>query len=463
MQSLERRGDGTARAGIDAEAVAAHLAGAIQLPTVSARGGIAGTAFVELHDYLARTYPRVHAQLIRETVGDSLLYEWQGKSAAMPPMVLMAHLDVVPVDPGTESSWAHPPYAGTVDAGFLYGRGALDDKSAVIAILEAVEKLLGDGEQPARTVYLAFGADEEIGGERGAHQIVERLRARGVEPAMVLDEGGAIMDGQMFGTAGLAAMVGIAEKGYLSLELSVRGAGGHSSTPTTPTNIGRLCRAVAKLEAHPFPARLGGATLEMLRAIAPTQSFGRRLALAHVSAIRPLLVRQFLADPKMATLVQTTTAPTIFHAGDKENVLPKEATAVVNFQILTGETTRSVQERVVAVISDPAVNVRPLAGIRSEPSPVSDVTGAAFATLAKSARQMLGDTAPQLVIPFLTGPTDSRYWASAGVKNVFRFTPFVYEADWMARAHGTNERIGVGGLAAGVSFYVQLIRNAAEL
>ncbi len=453
------------RPAVDAAAIAEHLAGAIRFATLSARGGASdGGAFRGLHAYLRRTYPLAHDRLGCEAVGEiSLVCEWSGTDRARAPVVLMAHLDVVPVLPGSESSWSHPPFSGAIDGGFVYGRGALDDKGAVVAILEAAEKLLGDGHRPLRTVYLAFGGDEELGGDRGALQIVRLLRSRGVrQPAMVVDEGGALVEGMVPGMEGRAAAVGIAEKGYVSLELSARGPGGHSSTPVVPTTIGRLSRALARLEARQFPARLDGATLEMLRAMAPVQPYGLRIALANPWLFRPLLIRRLLADPRMATLVRTTTAPTIFDAGTTENVLPAEAKAVVNFQILPGDSVQGVVERVRASVADPEVRVQPVAGIRAEPSPVSDVAGPAFAALAKSIRQTARGDAT-LVVPFLTGPTDSRHWSTEGSRNVFRFTPFPYERDWMARAHGTDERISVEGLADGVRFYVQLILNSERI
>jgi carboxypeptidase PM20D1 len=447
---------------VDSAEIARHLSGAIQFQTVFRDDGPSRAELGRLHEYLAASYPLLHARLVRETIdGSSLLYEWPGEEPRKAPIVLMGHLDVVPVAAGTEHRWTHPPWSGAIAGGFVYGRGALDDKAAVIAILEAVERLVRDGFVPARTIYLAFGADEEIGGTRGARAIMRSLRARRIaEPALVLDEGGSLLVGEVPGYAGRVAVIGIAEKGYVSLELSVRGRGGHSSTPTHPTPIGRLSAAIARLEARPFPARLEPPTVEMLRALAPVQPFGRRLALANLWLFRPLVARQLLASPQMAPLVHTTTAPTIFVAGDTENVIPGEARAIVNFQILTGDSVEGVAERVRQTIADPAVEVEPgPGGLVAPPSPVSDVSGAAFVVLARAVRQTLGEP-PPLVVPFLTGPTDSRHWAAAGSRNVFRFTPFLYEKDWGTRAHGSDERIAVQSLAGGVGFYMQLMRNA---
>jgi len=186
-------------------------------------------------------YPLVHARLASEVVGDlSLLYTWPGADTAAAPVVLMGHFDVVPVVPGTESRWTHDPFSGKVADGFIWGRGTLDDKVTVIAVLDAVEHLLRHGHTPTRTIYLAFGHDEEVGGEGGAGRIAERYRQRGLaRPALVLDEGGALFEGGFPGLASPVALVGIAEKGFLSLELKVSGDGGHSSTPPGRTHIGR--------------------------------------------------------------------------------------------------------------------------------------------------------------------------------------------------------------------------------
>lgn len=302
------------------------------------------------------------------------------------------------------------------------------------------------------------------GGTRGAGEVVRVLQARRVgEPALVLDEGGALITGAVPGVRGPAAMIGVAEKGYLTLELIAEGPSGHSSTPLVPTQIGRLSAAIARLEAHPFPCRLEAPTREMLRAITPVQSLGRRLVLANLWLFAPLVCRRLLSSPDIATMVHTTTAPTIFNAGDVENVLPAKARAIVNLQLLTGDSIKTVVARVRLTIADPAITVHPLlTGIASDPSPVSAVSGPAFALLATTVRQTIGETTP-MIVPYLSGPTDSRYWSRANIRNVFRFTPFLYEKDWMSRAHGTDERISIQALVGGVRFYHQLMRSADTL
>lgn len=450
---------------IDAGAAAQHLAGAIRFPTVSYEDAmrVDRGAFVRLHEYLEQCYPRIHARLTRETVnGSSLLYTWAGRDTAASPVVLMGHLDVVPVVPGTERQWTHPPFAGDLADGFVWGRGALDDKSGVIAVLEAVETLLGEDFTPVRTVYLAFGHDEEVGGAEGAQRIAERLAARGVTSyALVLDEGGAIGQGLVPGVDRPTALIGVAEKGSVNLQLQVTGPGGHSSTPPSETNVGILARAVARLESSPFPARLDGAAREMFEYLAPEMGLGPRVAAANLWLFRPLIEKTMLARPQSAALLRTTTAPTMLSAGVKPNVLAPEATAVVNLRIKPGETVETVTARVREVIADDRVRVSRL-GDSAEPSPISDITGPAFRVVTKTLRQVMPGRDLLVAPMLLVGGTDARHYARRS-RHVFRFLPVVVTPEDFARFHGTDERVAVDGLAASVKFFYQLVKNLGAL
>lgn len=285
---------------LDTTAAAERLAGAVKFPTVSLRSGgpIDTAAFRGLHQYLVASFPLAHAALAREVVaGLSLLYTWSGTDTTLPPLVLMGHLDVVPVPEPNLPSWTHSPFSGDIADGFVWGRGTLDDKTTVLSILEAVETLFKDGFRPSRTIYLAFGHDEEVGGRYGARAIVARLVAHGVQPALVLDEGGFMAAGLMPGMNERAAMVGIAEKGYLSLRITAKAEGGHSSMPTGRTAVGALSRAIATLEANPFPSRVDGPTRGMIEAMAPYLSFGRRLLIANLWLAAPVVSRQLAGNP----------------------------------------------------------------------------------------------------------------------------------------------------------------------
>ncbi|HYU36067.1 MAG TPA: M20 family peptidase [Thermoanaerobaculia bacterium] len=444
---------------IDARAVAEHLSGAVRFATISHDDGqVERDAFLGLHDYLARSFPLVHAQLTREVVaGYSLLYTWKGRNPSLAPVLLLSHQDVVPVEPGTERAWTRPPFSGAIADGFIWGRGTMDDKAGVLGILEAVEHLLRQGFQPERTVLLAFGHDEEVSGVHGAKNIAALLRQRGVKPEFILDEGGVIAAGMVEGIKAPIALVGTAEKGYVSVDLVARAEGGHSSMPPQHTAIGSLAAAINGLEENQMPARIAGATKESFEYLAPEMPFGPRLFLSNLWLFAPLAERTFASDPASNSRIRTTTAATIINAGVKENVLPHEARAVVNFRILPGDSVADVVAHVRAE-AGPDVQVAARQATATEPSPESDVEAPAFRLIQKTVVQVFPGT---LVSPnLLAGGTDTKHYKDL-TRNVYRFLPARIHKEDLARLHGTNERIGVDTFAGVVRFYVQLLRNAA--
>jgi carboxypeptidase PM20D1 len=450
---------------VDAATAAARLSGAVKFATVSFASGapIDTAAFLGFHDFLATSFPKVHATLRRETVSElSLIYTWRGIDTTAAPVVLMGHMDVVPVPEQNLKEWTHAPFSGDVADGYVWGRGTMDDKVTVLAILEAVEDMIARGVQPARTVYLTFGHDEEVGGRYGARAIVDTLVARGVKPALVIDEGGVMSEGAVPGVQGMAAVVGIAEKGYLSLRLTAKAQGGHSSMPTERTAVGALSRAIAALEATPFPSRLDGPARGMLEAMAPYLPFTRKLVFANLWATSPLVTSVLSQTPSTAAMIHTTTSPTMLTAGIKDNVLPPEASAVVNFRIRPGETQQSVIARVTEVIADTMVSVVPTDSARVDPSPVSDPNGAAFQLIASTVRGMVpGQSVP--VLPYLVvGGTDAKYWGPHS-SNVFRFLAVPLADGDLSRIHGVNERMSVKGYATAVTFFAQLLSNLDQL
>jgi carboxypeptidase PM20D1 len=443
---------------VDARGAAEHLAAAIRFPTVSHENGenVEAAAFQGFHEYLQQIFPRVHATLTREAVnGYSLLYTWKGRRPEMQPILLMSHQDVVPVEPGTEKDWTHPAFSGFIDGTWVWGRGALDDKAGMMGILEAVEMLLGRGFQPDRTVYLAFGHDEEVGGRNGAAKIAALLQQRVVRPAFILDEGGIIAEGAISGVTRPVALVGTAEKGVLSVELVARSEGGHSSMPPPHGAIGKLAAAVEKLEDHQMPARLEGASRRSYQYLAPEMPFGPRLLLANLWLFGPLLERQAATDPAGNARVRTTTAATIFQAGVKENVLPHQARAVVNFRILQGDTIRSVLQHVRDTVG-PGIQVQATGSANGEPSPESDVRAPEFGLIQRTLAQVL----PKVLIApnLLSGATDSKHYRSLS-PNVYRFVPMRMKPEDLKRLHGTNERVGIENYGEIVRFYAQLLRN----
>jgi carboxypeptidase PM20D1 len=440
---------------------AERLAGAVRIPTISHEDPAAfdARAFQALHAYLATQFPRVHSQLRRETVGThSLLYTWQGSDPSLKPMLLMGHLDVVPVEPGTEGKWQQQPFGGQIADGFIWGRGAIDNKLSVLGTIEAVEMLLSEGFRPARTVYLAYGHDEEVGGTRGAREIAALLKRRGVELEMVLDEGGVIGDGLFPGISEPTALVGIAEKGYVSIELSTRAAGGHSSLPPRESAIGILSAAIARLEQSPMPARLEAPTRQLFERIGPRFPLAQRAVFANLWLTRPLVISKLEDSPTTNAMVRTTTAVTMFQAGTKENVLASRARAVINFRILTRDSVAGVVQHVRRVINDPRVEVRRAASFSAEPSAVSSTDSESFRTLERTIRSVAPEAivAPYLVVVV----ADARYYGDLS-RSVFRFMPARLTPRDLERIHGTNERIAVRDYEGAIRLYRQLILNAA--
>lgn len=450
------------RAPFDEQALAMRLAGGLRFATVSNQNGVGrdDAAFEGLQHYLEQQYPLLHQTLERERVGDlSLLYTWRGSDPSQPPVVLMAHQDVVPVEPGTESSWEHPPFAGEIAGGFVWGRGALDDKVNLFGELEAAEALLREGVRPRRTILFAFGHDEEIGGAGGAAKIAALLAERGMKPLLVVDEGGSILQGIVPGVTAPVAAVGISEKGSVSVELEAEAPGGHSSTPPAETAIGTLAGAVRSLERTPPPARLDGASRMLLElGVGSEASFLFRVVYGNLWLFRPVLERLVAGVPAASAAIRTTTALTLFHAGIKENVIPSRATAVVNFRILPGDSIESVTAHVREVVADPRIRIRALPGQR-EPSRLSRADGEGWELLARSIREVRPDA---VVAPYLMlAGTDSRYFRDLS-DSVYRFMPLPLALEDTRRIHGTNERVSVEDYADLVRTYRRLLENAAR-
>jgi carboxypeptidase PM20D1 len=438
---------------------AENLSRALQFQTISFQDASAVDAgtFLAFHAFLEKTFPLIHQRLTREVVGDlGLVYTWKGADPAAKPIILLAHMDVVPIAPGTLPDWTYPPFEGRIADGFIWGRGSMDCKGILMAIMESVEGLLAQGYQPRRTVYLCFGHDEEVGGWRGAAKIAALLKSRGVTAEFVIDEGGMIVDGKVMGIAKPLAMIGIAEKGYLSLELTVKTAGGHSSMPPRETAIGILAAAITRLQANPFPAKIGGVSALTMERLAPEMPSALRFALKNRWLFGPVIEQKLAQNAATDAMIRTTTAPTIIAAGTKENVLPQEARAVVNFRLLPGDRVADVIARVNKTIADPRVAVATI-GVANEASSISSIDSPGFKILERTITDLFPETviAPYLVL----GGTDSRLYEPI-CDSIFRFAPMRIGPEDQERAHGTNERIGVANYHELIAFYTRLIRNS---
>lgn len=441
---------------IDIEAAAERLAGAVRFRTVSYddRPDASTEAFTGLHDHLARQFPRLHATLARETVnGLSLLYTWPGSDPSLKPILLMAHQDVVPIAPGTEQAWTHPPFAGAIADGYVWGRGAWDDKSALLAILEALERLVADGARPRRTVMLASGHDEEVGGRQGAQAIAALLEARGIEPELVLDEGSIVTQGLRRDIAAPLALIGVAEKGGVTLALSTTAPPGHSAMPPQRTAIGALAAALARLDANPMPASLTGVARKTFETLAPEMAGFNRFALGNLWLTEPMVRSQLARQPATDAMLRTTTAFTVIRGGDKANVLPGRAEAMVNFRLRPGDTVAAVEAHVRQTIADPSIAIARRDPVR-EASPVSPTTTDAYRLLNRTIREVVPGAivAPGLV----TAGTDSRHMSGL-TPNIYRFLPVRAGPGDLARFHGTDERIAIANYAELIRFFHRLI------
>ena len=449
----------------DQDAIARRLGEAVRFRTISWQEGAAPAdveasrqALVSFRDWIAATYPAFSAQASREIVIDySLLYTWKGSDSTLAPYLLMSHVDVVPVAPGSEPDWTHPPFAGDIAEGYVWGRGTIDTKAGIIGQLEAAEALAREGFRPKRTVMFAFGHDEETGGQ-GNTRIAAMLAERGVQLEFVDDEGGVIATGAVPGIEGPVAVVGVAEKGYLTLQLTAHSPGGHSSLPLpiAETAIGRLARAMGNIERSPFEGKIDGVSHEFLQQLMPYMSFGQRLAIANLWLLEPVVVKSMSAAPASAAILRTTIAPTIVQGGVKENVLPPSATLTINFRVHPRDSTQGVLDHIRHAVGDPQVDISVI-GVRREASAVSDMQGPQFALI----RRTLESVKPGVIVApnLLSAATDARHY-EALTRNVFRMVPAELSADELKGFHGTNERVPVSSLLLIARYYRELIRGA---
>jgi len=433
-----------------------RLAESIRFETLSEPPGIPADpqAFVAFHRFLETSYPRVHRALEREIVNDfSLIYRWQGSDSNERPILLIAHQDVVPPN----GEWSRPPFSGLVEDDFIWGRGSLDDKVSMLGILEAVELLLEAGFEPRRTIYLAFGHDEEISGKNGAQAIARLFRERGIHFSFVLDEGSPIGVGLVPRIDRPVALIGTAEKGYLSVELNARTSGGHSSMPSRASAIRVMGEALIKLLEHADRGSLNPPFTDSLEALAPHLDFFARIVVANHWLFEPILVDQLMQLPETQAMISSTGTVTVIEGGQVDNVMPSHARAVVNFRLLPGTTVEAQLARIRSLIDDPAISVEQL-GEASDPSPISDPDSESYRLLSRTVRQIFPDA---LVVPTIViAATDSRHYVSVA-DAVYRFLPTRLAAGDLSRMHGVDERISISNYVEIIRFYAQLIRNSA--
>ncbi|WP_439565025.1 M20/M25/M40 family metallo-hydrolase [Microcella sp.] len=446
----------------DARAIE-RLRALVRIPTISRPTSGPGPRtdvepFARFTAALDELYPRVHERLEVERVGArGLLYRWPGSdpSGASRPTVLMAHSDVVPA---TDEGWQHPSFAGEVvehdGEPVVWGRGAIDDKGALVAQLEAVDRLLAAGFTPRHDVLLSFGGDEEVAGD-DARAAVALLRERGIRPALVLDEGGAIVQDSFPGLDEPFALVGVTEKGITTLRLRVEQQGGHASSPPPFAATERLARAILRLNAAPARARLDPVMRRMIRTLGARARQPLRFVFTRVDLFAPLIVRALLRrGAEITALLRTTRAVTELRAGHAANALPEHAEATVNIRIAPWSSVAEAVDEVRRGIDDELVAIDVLQP--SEPSPVSPADGVAWNDLVAA----LQETHPGLLVsPYvMMQASDSRFFTAIS-EHVYRFTPFRLSAAERACLHARDERIRVSAFLDGVATYEALLRR----
>lgn len=443
------------------QATIERFSNALKIKTISPENpkDFDSLSFNKFNHYLETTYPLTDSLLVKKQFSNySHLYQWEGTDTNLKPVVLMAHLDVVPVIEENLTDWKQPPFDGKVVNDTLWGRGTIDDKIGVIGLLEATERLLKEGYEPERTLYLSFGHDEEIGGLKGAKVIVEYLKAQGVEAEYVLDEGGTISQGIIPGITKDVALIGVAEKGYVSLELSVKKEGGHSSMPEKESAIDILSAAIVKVKSQPFPAKLAGPIAGFIEYLGPEMSGINRFIFANRWLFSSIITGVYEKTGSGNALVRTTTAPTIFNAGVKDNVIPQNAKATINFRIMSGEDSNSVMDRVKKLINDPRIKIEK-GRMQSEPSKVSSTNSFGFRQLQSTIAEVYPDA---LVAPFLViAGTDAKHFEPIA-NDIYRFSPMIINANNIKSFHGLNERIAVKDFKQAVRFYHRLIENSTK-
>lgn len=437
-----------------------NLAASVRFATISEQDKekINYEPFAQHLRFLQQTYPLVFERLTVEIINDySLLIIWQGSDSALKPVLFTAHTDVVPIEPGTEKDWPHPPFAGVIEDGKIFGRGTLDDKVGVISLLEAAESLIQRDFQPQRTLVFGFGHDEEISGLNGAAKISDRLQELGMHFSWMVDEGGFITSDHPILQDRPVAMINVAEKTYLTLTLSTTGEGGHSSMPPRETSIGKLANAIVKIEQNPMPPRLVSPVTDMLENLAPHLDFPESFVFSNLWLTGPLVINTMEKDRTSNAFVRNTTAVTMFNAGVKENVVPQRAEAKVNFRLLPGETPQQLIDYISELVNDDSITIDH--DDWNNPPPISAMEGGGYAVIEQAIKQVYPDS---VVVPsMIMATTDTRHYIDVA-DDIYRFHGSMMSVEQASGIHGTNEWISVESFENTVRVAVEMLRLASK-
>ncbi|MGA2546709.1 MAG: M20/M25/M40 family metallo-hydrolase [Rectinemataceae bacterium] len=442
----------------EAAGVEEELSALVRRATVSYydRDAEDDSAFIAFKKDLELLFPKVHAKLRREEIGDrALLFTWEGSDKNLAPAILCAHFDVVPAEDAL--LWKHGPFSGDIAEGCVWGRGTQDIKLMLVSSLHAAERLLGEGFMPGRSIYFAFGGDEEVDGLRGARLVGEVLASRGVRASFLLDEGGPVADGMLSFADRPLALVGIAEKGYIDVAIEAAGTGGHASMPPRRTATGNLARAIVAIEASPPHARLGYTVRSFLDKLSPYSPFPIRILFRNLWLFGPLVKAVFGASHATNAMIRTTYAPTLLQGSASENVLADLAWANVNVRILPGEVSGETLARLARLARPFGATAKAAhPGAEKEPLPESPIDHEGYRAIEAA----LGVAFPEAaVVPFLfSASTDTKHYRDV-TRAMYRLTPLKQNSAQLDGVHGRDERVEIGNLRRCEIFYKRLLET----
>lgn len=407
--------------------------------------------FQKLIDLLPGLYPKVFEVCTLQELPDrALLFRWPGKSSEA-SSVMMAHYDVVPVN---EAGWDKPPFAGIIEDGVLWGRGTLDTKATFNGVLSAANHLIGQGFVPENDMYFAFSGGEEVNG-MGAVNIVNYFAAKGIRPALVVDEGGAVVENVFPGVKEPCGLIGIAEKGMMNVAYTAVSGGGHASAPLPKTPITTLAKACRRIVEKPFKMHLTKPAAEMFDTLGRHSSFALKLVFANLWLFKPVLdLICRLSGGEMNALCRTTTAFTMMQGSEAINVLPAQAKLLSNMRLNPADSVDSALEYLKKTVNDDAVEITVLES--HEPSPISRTDCESWDKVAAAVAQ----TWPGCIVsPYLMVQcSDSRHYRDLSDR-VYRFSAMAMTSQERKSIHGNNEKIRLESICQAVEFYIRLMKQ----
>ncbi len=436
---------------VNTERAVKNLSTLVQIPTISVEDTENGDYSIHeiFIEKLQSLYPNIEEKAKFERVAMyGLIFKIEGESSEK-PTVLMSHYDVVPV---AGQNWTFDPFSGEVVDGYVLGRGTIDTKGTLVCTCEAVETMLEKGFVPQNDIYLCFGGDEELGGDM-CKIVVEHLKNQGVRPALVFDEGGAVVEGVFPGVASECALIGISEKGLCDIQLTVNSSGGHASSPNANNPVTVLAKAICNIEKNQMKSDIIPALAEMLDALGRHSSFVFKIIFANMWLFKPLVKKIFVSGGgETSAMCKTTFAFTKIEGSKANNVLPTTASMVINVRVLNNVSSADMIAHIKKVVNDERVEVKPL--IVNEPSPVTSVKSDGYLKV----KNAIGCAFPEAIVsPYImVAASDSRHFSQV-CDCVLKFDPFRLSKAARATIHSYDEKISVKNIEDGVNFYLNLV------